>query len=201
MSELLYIDACVRAEHSRTRKLALRFLDRYQARHPDHTVTRLDLNALDLRPQTTEVLRERDRLWREDRLDHPMFGLSHQFAEADKIVVAAPFWDLSFPAILKIYLERVSVNRITFGYTEEGALLGLCRAEKLLYITTRGGNFSQPDTASFEMGARYVEALGRMYGIRDFRLLCAEGLDDVRNDPNALLSQAMERADALAEVF
>lgn len=201
MSELLYIDACVRAERSRTRQLALHFLDCYQARSPDHTVTRLDLNAMDLQPQTTELLRERDRLWQEDRLDHPMFALSHQFAGADKIVIAAPFWDLSFPALLKIYLERISVNRITFGYTDQGALLGLCKAEKLLYITTRGGNFSQPDTASFEMGARYVEALGRMYGIGDFRLLCAEGLDDVRNDPKALLSQAMERADALAEIF
>lgn len=201
MSELLYIDACVRAERSRTRQLAQRFLDRYQTCHPDHRITRLDLNDMDLRPQTTELLRERDELWREDRLDHPMFALAHQFAGADKIVMAAPFWDLSFPAILKIYLERVSVNRITFGYTEEGALLGLCKAEKLLYVTTRGGNFSQPDTASFEMGARYVEALGRMYGVEDFRLLCAEGLDDVRNDPKALLSQAMERADALAGIF
>ena len=183
MSEILYIDACVRGERSRTRKLAVRFLEAYEQRHRSDRIHHLDLTRMELMPQTTEVLRERDRLWRAGRLDDPTFDLARQFAAADKLVVAAPFWDLGFPALLKIYLERISVNRITFGYGADGGLLGLCRAERLLYITTRGGDYSQPDTAPLEMGARYVEALCRMYGIGQFHLLCAEGLDDVRNDP------------------
>ncbi len=201
MSEVLYMDACVREERSRTRKLAERFLRGYERSHPEDNITRLDLARMELAPQTPELLRERDRLWRAGRLDHPLFDLARQFAEADKLVIAAPFWDLGFPALLKIYLERISVNKITFGYGEDGGMLGLCKAERLLYITTRGGNYSQPDTAPLEMGARYVEALCRMYGIGEFRLLCAEGLDDVRNDPERLMEQAMERADALAQLF
>lgn len=201
MSELLYIDACVREERSRTRKLAERFLCGYERNHPGETITRIDLTKMELAPQTPEVLKERDALWAAGRLDHPMFDAARQFAAVDKLVVAAPFWDLSFPALLKIYLERVTVNKITFGYGADGGMLGLCRAEKLLYVTTRGGDFSQPDTAPLEMGARYLEALCRMYGIGEFRLLCAEGLDDVRNDPEWLLGQAMDRADALARLF
>lgn len=201
MSELLYIDACVRKERSRTRKLAERFLRGYERTHPGEKIARVDLTGMELAPQTPEVLRERDAHWAAGRLDHPMFALARQFAAADKLVIAAPFWDLSFPALLKIYLERVTVNKITFGYGTDGGMLGLCRAEKLLYVTTRGGDFSRPDTAPLEMGARYLEALCRMYGIGEFRLLCAEGLDDVRNDPETLLSQAMDRADALARLF
>ena len=34
--------------------------------------------------------------------------------------------------------ERISVADITFGYDERGAMKGLCRASKLLMITTRG---------------------------------------------------------------
>lgn len=201
MEQLLFINACVRGEKSRSLKLARRFLDRWQQAHPDGAITEVDLCKDRPVPQYPEVLAERDALWEAGKLDHPMFDLAHQFANADRIVIAAPFWELSFPAILKIYLERITVTNITFGYNEQGANVGLCKAGKLLLITTRGGNFSRPETAWMEMGARQLEALCAMYGIPSFQCLAAEGLDDIRNDKEAILAEAMSRADALAEVF
>ncbi len=201
MEQLLFINACVRGEKSRSLKLTRRFLEGWRKAHPDSTVTEVDLCKLRPVPQYPEVLAQRDELWNAGKLDDPMFDLAHQFAGADKIVIAAPFWDLSYPAILKIYLERISVTNITFGYDEQGNSVGLCRADKLLLITTRGGNFSLPETAWMEMGARQLEALCTMYGIPSFQCLAAEGLDDVRNDKQAILNEAMGRADALAEVF
>lgn len=201
MSELLFVNACVRGERSRTLKLARHFLAEYEKNHPETRVAERDLMTERMEPQYPEVLAERDALWNAGRLDEPMFAPAHQFAGADAIVLAAPFWDLSYPAILKIYLERVSVTNITFGYDDQGNNVGLCRARKLLLITTRGGDFSQPDTAWMESGARHLKALCAMYGIPEFQLLCAEGLDDIRNDKEALLSEAMERAAALARVF
>ena len=201
MEQLLFINACVRGEKSRSLKLARRFLDRWQQAHPDGAITEVDLCKNRPVPQYPEVLAERDALWEAGKLDHPMFDLAHQFANADRIVMAAPFWELSFPAILKIYLERITVTNITFGYNEQGANVGLCKAGKLLLITTRGGNFSRPETAWMEMGARQLEALCAMYGIPSFQCLAAEGLDDIRNDKEAILAEAMSRADALAEVF
>ena len=201
MSEVLFINACVRGERSRTLALARRFLAEYAAAHPGDRITERDLTADRLTPQYPEVLSERDELWAAGRLEQPMFDPARQFAAADKIVVAAPFWDLSYPAILKIYLERISVTDLTFGYDDQGRMVGLCRAEKLLFITTRGGNFSLPETAWMESGARHLKALCAMYGIPDFQLLCAEGLDDIRNDKEALLAKAMEEAEALAPSF
>ena len=201
MEQLLFINACVRGEQSRSLKLARHFLDRWQKAHADGVITEVDLCKDRPVPQYPEVLAERDALWNAGKLDHPMFDLAHQFAAADKIVMAAPFWDLSFPAILKIYLERISVTNITFGYDEQGHNMGLCKADKLLLITTRGGNFSLPETAWMEMGARQLEALCAMYGIPSFQCLAAEGLDDIRNDKEAILAEAMGRADAMAEVF
>lgn len=201
MEQLLFINACVRGEKSRSLKLARRFLDRWQQAHPDGAITEVDLCKDRPVPQYPEVLAERDALWEAGKLDHPMFDLAHQFANADRIVMAAPFWELSFPAILKIYLERITVTNITFGYNEQGANVGLCKAGKLLLITTRGGNFSRPETAWMEMGARQLEALCAIYGIPSFQCLAAEGLDDIRNDKEAILAEAMSRADALAEVF
>lgn len=198
MENLLFVNGCVRGEKSRTLKLARRFLDRYQAQHPETVITERDICRDRLQPQYPEVLAERDELWNAGQLDQPMFEPARQFAGADKIVIAAPFWDLSFPAALRIYLERISVTDITFGYDAQGAMMGLCKADRLLYITTRGGYYAG---TPLDIATAHIKGLGVMYGIGDVRFLDAEGLDDVRNDKQALLAAAMERADALAEVF
>ena len=198
MENLLFINACVRGERSRTLKLARRFLEGYQKAHPDTVITQRDLCAQRLQPQYPEVLAERDELWAAGKLDQPMFEPARQFAAADKIVVAAPFWDLCFPAVLKIYLERISVTDVTFGYDDQGAMVGLCRASKLLYVVTRGGNYAGTE---LEMGTPMLRALCTMYGIPELITLAAEGLDDVRQDKQALLDAAMLQADALAGEF
>ena len=201
MARLLFVDACVRGERSRTLKLARRFLEAYRRANPEDEIVERDLMEERLEPQYPEVLAERDALWEAGRLEEPMFAPARQFAAADKIVLAAPFWDLSYPAILKIYLERISVTNITFGYDESGRSVGLCRAEKLLFITTRGGDFSRPETSWMESGAGHIRALCAMYGIPSFLLLCAEGLDDVRNDKDALMARALDRAAVLGAEF
>ena len=198
MEDLLFINACVRGQKSRTLQLARRFLGAWQHAHPEAVITERDLCRDRLSPQYPEVLEERDALWSAGKLDDPLFQPARQFAAASRIVIAAPFWDLSFPAILKIYLERISVTDITFGYSDQGAMLGLCRAEKLLLITTRGGYYAG---SPLEMGARQLEALCAMYGIPSFQCLTAQGLDDIRNDKEAILAQAMDQAEKLAETF
>ena len=201
MEDLLFINACVRGQKSRTLQLARRFLGAWQHAHPEAVITERDLCRDRLSPQYPEILEERDALWSAGKLDDPLFQPARQFAAAGRIVIAAPFWDLSFPAILKIYLERISVTNITFGYDDLGRSVGLCKADKLLLITTRGGDFSIPEISWMEMGARQLEALCAMYGISSFQCLTAQGLDDIRNDKEAILSQAMDQAEKLAETF
>ena len=201
MEDLLFINACVRGPRSRTLQLARRFLEIWQQKHPEAVITERDLCRDRLLPQYPEVLEERDTLWSAGKLDDPIFAPARQFAAAGRIVIAAPFWDLSFPAILKIYLERISVTNITFGYDDLGRSVGLCRADKLLFITTRGGDFSIPEISWMEMGTRQLEALCAMYGISSFQCLTAQGLDDIRNDKTAILAQAVEQAEKLAETF
>ena len=201
MEDLLFINACVRGPRSRTLHLVRRFLEMWQQKHPEAVITERDLCRDRLLPQYPEVLEERDTLWSAGKLDDPIFAPAIQFAAAGRIVIAAPFWDLSFPAILKIYLERISVTNITFGYDDLGRSVGLCRAEKLLFITTRGGDFSIPEISWMEMGARQLEALCVMYGIPSFQCLTAQGLDDIRNDKTTIMAQAIEQAEKLAETF
>ena len=134
-------------------------------------------------------------LWRTDcctagDFSDPYFDLARQFAAADTVVIAAPYWDLSFPALLKQYLESVCVTGLTFRYSPEGIPIGMCRAKRLWYVTTAGG----PMTPDFGFG--YVKALAQgLFGIADCRLISAENLDVVGNDPQAILEKSYRAID------
>ena len=177
---ILFINACVRKE-SRTRRLAEKLLLKLDRPYEEVRLDRLKFPTV-----TEEYLRLRDRLVTEKDFTDPMFDLARQFAEAETIVIAAPYWDLSFPASLKQYLELVNVVGISFRYTEEGIPVGLCRADRLFYVTTAGGGF-MPE----EFGFGYVKALAQnYYGIRDVRLIKAACLDIFGADVEGILKKA-----------
>ncbi|MBR4720229.1 MAG: NAD(P)H-dependent oxidoreductase [Clostridia bacterium] len=164
---ILLINACVR-KASRTKRLADRFLSEKK-----QSVTEINLADIEYPKVDEEFLIKRDSLIAKGDFDNPMFEIAKQFANADEIVIAAPFWDLSFPSSLKQYFEQINVLGITFRYTPEGIPQGLCKATKLTYITTSGGDFF-PE----EFGFGYVKALAEnFYGIHDVRLIKATGLD------------------------
>ena len=180
---LLYINACVRAQ-SRTKRLADRLIEKLGG-----GAERLDLASLSFPVADEAFLERRDRLIAAGAFDDPLFDLARQFATADRIVIAAPYWDLSFPAALKQYVEQINVLGITFAYTPEGVPKGLCRAKKLYYVMTAGGTFV-PE----EYGFGYVRTLARsFYGIEDVELIQAVGLDLVGADPEGILRECLER--------
>ena len=179
---ILFINACVR-ERSRTRRLAERLLSRLGG-----DVVELRLSEVSFPTADQAFLNERDRLITASDFANPMFDMARQFAQADQIVIAAPYWDLSFPASLKQYFEQVNVVGVTFRYTADGIPQGLCRAAKLFYVTTAGGAF----------GWGYVEALAKgFYQIPSVRCVKAEGLDIVGADVEGILGQAEAEIDRL----
>ena len=177
---ILFINACVR-KGSRTKELADTLLAKLNEPYEE-----IVLHAIRFPLVDEAFLQRRDELISLRDFSDPMFALARQFAEADEIVIAAPFWDLSFPAVLKQYVEQINVRGITFYYTPEGVPTGLCRAKRLTYITTVGGDYF-PE----EYGAGYVRALAQnFYGIPEFKLIKATGLDIVGADPDAIMDCA-----------
>ena len=193
MKNILWVDCCIRGEASRTLRLSRAFLDSLPE---DCAVTHLDLMQLQPRYFSGSYLAERQELLEKGNLSHPRFDLARQFAAADAVVVSAPFWDLSFPALLKVYIENVSVEGITFRSTETG-LQGLCRGKHLVFLTTRGGIY-EPGS-DWEQGAPYLAAIQKFFGFGDFRCVAADGLDIQGYDGEAALRKAMEEARTLAK--
>ena len=184
---ILYVNACVRKE-SRTRWLAEKLLLKL-----DKPYEEIRLADYPFPVVNEDYLKERDRLSLSGSFQAPMFDLARQFSESETIVIAAPFWDLSFPAALKQYLELINVVGITFRYSEEGIPVGLCRADRLFYVTTAGGYYI-PE----EFGFGYVLALAQnYYGIEDVRQITAAGLVINGADADAIMKAAAERISTL----
>lgn len=176
----LFVNACMRGEQSRTLKLCREYLAGV-----DGDVVEVDLAALDLKPFDAAKVAYRTEKQTARAWDDPIFDLSRQFAEADNVVVGAPYWDLSFPAALKTYIEHVSVCDITFHYTEDARCEGTCKARRLTYITTCGG-FVEGANYGYE----YLCGIAQMFGIPETRFVAAEGLDIVGIDVEAQMDKA-----------
>ena len=190
MEHILFVDACVRPD-SRTRTLAESVLSRLAGEVHTLSLAQENIPILD-----GEQLRTRDEALARCDYDHPMLTYARQFAAADTIVIAAPYWDLMFPALLKVYWEAVTVSGVTFRYNE-GRPYSLCRAKKLVYITTAGGPIGD-----FDFGWQYVQAMARgFFGIADVRCVRAENLDIIGADIPAILARAREDAARTLENF
>lgn len=188
MSEpILYVNACVRKD-SRTAKLAKKLLARL-----DEPYEEIILEDIRFPVVSEAFLNKRDSLISAGNSQDPMFDLARQFKTAETIVIAAPYWDMSFPAMLKQYLEQVNVVGITFKYSKDGVPVGLCRANRLIFVTTAGGCYV-PDIYGFG----YVRELAQnYYGIQEVLKIEAVGLDIDGADIEKLMKDAEAAVEAV----
>ncbi|MCQ2437274.1 MAG: NAD(P)H-dependent oxidoreductase, partial [Clostridia bacterium] len=152
MNKILYINTCVRA-NSRTNRLAKAVLEKLEGKVKE--VRPLDFG---LEPLTERMLEERTAACKAGDYTDPTFDAAADFAEADTIVIAAPFWDFSFPAQLKIYIERIMVEGLTFRYGADGNPERIIKATRLIYVSTAGG----PIVGS-HLGYDYIAALAKYF--------------------------------------
>ena len=185
--QILYVNACVRKE-SRTKRLADKLLSKLGEPYEEICLEKIAFPIVN-----EEYLNTRDQLISAGDFQSPAFDLARQFSEAKTIVIAAPYWDLSFPSMLKQYLEQINVVGITFKYSEEGVPVALCKANRLFYVTTAGGLYVPED-----YGFGYVKALAQnFYGIQDVRKIEAVGFDIYGANVNSIMKDA---EDTLSEM-
>lgn len=177
---VLYINSCVRKE-SRTDRIARALLEKLGE------YTELKLSEENIKPLDEETLAKRTALTASGDFSDGMFRFAKQFASADTIVISAPFWDFSFPASLKAYVENIYVTGIVSRYGEDGVPVGLCRAKTLYYVVTAGGPYA-PDF-SFE----YFRAMAtQAFGIGEVRLIKADMLDVIGFDAEKIVKETIE---------
>lgn len=185
--KLILIDACMRDGESRTRRILEPLMSELGKRYEIETVV---LDGEDYQAVGRRVLAERG----EGHVPETIAEQARRLAAADRIVIAAPFWDMSFPAILKVFIENMSLFNITFK--DNGTYFeGLCRCEKVLYITTRGMNVKTGEP--MEGATPYIKAVGALWGLGEVITVAVENLDystpeEVDERINAAVAQGLE---------
>ncbi len=189
MKNILLVNACVKRDvDSRTCRLAQAYLKK-SLDLQDYSLSTVNLEDTVIFPLTGKSLAEREKAIEKGDFSGTSFELARNFAAADELVIAAPYWDMSFPASLKLYLEQICVNKLTFCYNEKGMPCGLTKVKKVVYLTTAGGYIGQNN-----FGFDYIRGLfSTLFGVKDIAFFSAEGLDIYGNDPEKILSDAIEK--------
>ena len=179
---ILLVNACVK-KNSRTKRIADKLIEKLSKKTSEE-IFEVKLENISFPKTDEKFLAYRDDCIARGDFSDVYFNLAKTFAKADTIVIAAPYYDLSFPASLKQYVEHINVLGITFEYTDEGYPKSLCNAHKLYYVTTAGGCFV-PE----EFGYGYIKTLAQnFYGIQDCEKIQAVGLDVVGADVESIVN-------------
>ena len=188
MEKILFVNACIRPE-SRTLILAKHLLSKL-----DGQVEEVNLEKEAILALNGERLKHRLGILSAGKFDDPMLRYARQFKEADTIVIAAPYYDLSFPSALKNYLEAVDCVGLTFYYDEKEEAQTLIKAKKLYYVSTGGGKMKK------NFGFNYFKAvMEEFYHIPHIKGFFAEKLDLRDSDPKAIMCRALAEIDGYFE--
>ncbi len=192
MKKLLYIDACIRDGESRTKRIAQPIVDALKEKYE---VEALVINELDLSIVKKDLIAQRNS----GIIDSSVMSWAESVRDADRIVISAPFWDMSIPAALKNFFELCSIFDVTFK-SDNKTCYGNCTAEKMLFITTRGMNISTGD--ELEQATPYLKALSWLWGIGPLQVVSAQNMDyvseaEIENKINAAITEGLR----IAETF
>lgn len=187
---ILFVNACIRGEDSRTLRLAKAFLRALEAAAPGVCITEHNLPAMGLTPVDAQTLARKETLCDARAWNDELFAPAVAFQQADAVVIAAPYWDMSFPSMLKIWVEHMYVRNLTFHYVNDQSV-GLCKGGEAVYITTAGSPIGP-----YDWGTGYVRDVMKVLGIPGFACIKAEALDLAGRDVQAIMQDACTQAEA-----
>ena len=168
----MFVNSCVREKDSRSLKIARKMLSSL----PDNVeINSIDLNEIELIPYNTKTFNEMCQNGVEQRF----YNLSKKISECDVLMIATPFWDMGIPALLKTFLEKISVPDVMF-HDDGQTCLGISKIKHLVYVCTRGMDIK--DGSELEQASPYLKALGHLWGIENFHMVSAYNMDYVSEE-------------------
>ena len=101
--------------------------------------------------------------------------------------------------MLKAFIEQTSLYDITFADNGKECV-GLCKCEKVLYITTRGMDIYTGD--SLEQATPYLKALSRLWGLGEIICVSAQKMDYVgQAEMDSRIDEAIKEGLRIAGTF
>ncbi|BGE81390.1 FMN-dependent NADH-azoreductase [Staphylococcus petrasii] len=208
MTKLLYITAHPLDElASNSMAAGKTFVDSYKENHPSDEVKHIDLFKEDIPMIDKDVLTGWGKLRNGDELTsdeqqkvNRLSEILDEFLEADKYVFVSSMWNLSFPPVLKAYIDAISIAGKTFKYTAEGPQ-GLLTDKKALHIQSRGGYYTEGPAAEVESGDRYLRNIMTFLGVPSYETIIIEGHNAEPEKTEEIKAASIAEAKELAQKF
>lgn len=204
MKKLLHIVATPRGGESRTLRVTGAFLEVFRERHPDWVIEELDLCKEALPSLTVErvggkyvLLGGRDLHGELKDAWQDIIAHIERFMSADAYLISTPMWNFSIPYVLKQYIDVIVQPKYLFRYTGSG-VEGLVKNKKMVVITSRGGDYSSPETRRSDFQEPYLRFIFGFVGITDVSFVVAQPMDMDPEAQRTALLQAQESARKLA---
>lgn len=103
--------------------------------------------------------------------------------EADTLVIGAPIYNFSVPAVLKAWIDQICRVGLTFNYTENGPV-GLLSGKRAIVVLASGGTRVG---SAIDYASGYLKHILGFIGITDVTILAADALG---NDAESKLATA-----------
>ncbi|MCO4330602.1 FMN-dependent NADH-azoreductase [Staphylococcus hyicus] len=208
MSKLLFITAHPLNELvSNSMAVGQAFIESYKNHHPEDDVIHIDLFETYVPHLDGDVFtawgkrQNGDTLSKEEEAKISRLNeLSEQFVDADKYVFVTPMWNLSFPPVVKAYIDAVAVAGKTFKYTSDGPV-GLLTNKKALHIQSRGGYYTEAPANAMEFGDRYLHSIMTFFGIPSYDTVIIEGHNKEPERREEIKAAAILKAQKLGQTF
>lgn len=175
--KILEVQASARGTGSISRELTADLIAALEDRHGRADITLRDL-ALGLpfvdeawvganfTPDEERTSTHRQILSRSD-------DLVAELQAADVIVIGAPIYNFSVPAVLKAWIDMIARARLTFRYTETG-VEGLLSGKKVYVVVPSGG---VPVGSPMDFATPYLRHALGFVGITEVEIIGAQGAD------------------------
>lgn len=177
MTKLLVVETSPRGDHSISRNMTRRFVERWQAAHPHGEVVVRDLMETNLPFVTapwlqayfTPAEQHSPEMKEALRLSDELVG---ELLGADHIVIATPVYNYNVPAALKAWIDHIVRKGLTLGLDGSGLVTGKTATVLLASggVYTEGSPIRDRDIAT-----QYLRLILGVIGITDFTVVAGGG--------------------------
>lgn len=188
--KILEVQASARAEGSVSRNLTADLIGALEDRYGKADITRRDLAQglpfVDEAWVAANLTAAEERTSTQHQILSRSDDLVAELQEADVIVIGAPMYNFSVPAVLKAWIDMIARARLTFRYTENG-VEGLLKGKRAYVVVPSGG---VPVGTPADFATPYLRHALGFVGITDVEFIGAQGADRGNNEA---LDAARER--------
>lgn len=197
-TRLLHIVATPRGLASNTGRISSALLEELDARYEDLAVTTLDLFSADLPAVAGVNIKSKYALMTGQPLDEAARSSWRDiektiegFLDADIYLITVPMWNFSIPYALKYYIDAIVQPGYLFRYDELGQAHGLVLDRKLICVTSRGADYTEPPLAALDFVETYLRTIFGFVGITDVKFFNVQPMDISQDARKAALRKAL----------